>query len=197
MTDGKRIFDDAAELAFPRYPGSDGDARAITWLEKRIQEIGLDSSLQWFSYDLGPAQVVLRVVLVVSALLVASAGIVTARSALAGLCLLVTAVLPGAIFLAWSPWLEKLYRREGGTRTANVIGKRGVEKPRMTLMLMAHHDSKSQSLSFPFRMGLTITTIAGALVLVLQFSRATSRARTGWRRSRAEQPRWRRLLSQR
>ena len=42
MTDGKRIFDDAAELAFPRYPGSDGDARAITWLEKRIQEIGLD-----------------------------------------------------------------------------------------------------------------------------------------------------------
>ena len=35
----------------------------------------------------------------------------------------------------------------------------------MTLMLMAHHDSKSQSLSFPFRMGLTITTIAGAFLL--------------------------------
>ena len=166
MTDGKRIFDDAAELAFPRYPGSDGDGRAIAWLEKRIQEIGLDSSLQWFSYDLGPAQVVLRVVLVVSALLVASAGFVTARSPWTGLILLVAAFLPGAIFLAWSPWLEKLYRREGGTRTANVIGKRGVVKPRMTLMLMAHHDSKSQSLSFPFRMGLTITTIAGALVLV-------------------------------
>jgi len=31
--------------------------------------------------------------------------------------------------------------------------------------LMAHHDSKSQSLSFPFRMGLTITTIAGAFLL--------------------------------
>ena len=36
----------------------------------------------------------------------------------------------------------------------------------MTLMLMAHHDSKSQSLSFPFRMGLTISAIIGALALM-------------------------------
>jgi Zn-dependent M28 family amino/carboxypeptidase len=35
----------------------------------------------------------------------------------------------------------------------------------MTLMLMAHHDSKSQSLSFPFRMGSTIVALTGALVL--------------------------------
>ena len=87
----------------------------------------------------------------------------TTRSPLIGLILLVAAFFPGAVFLAWSPWLEKLYRREGGTRTANVIGRRGVADPRMTLMLMAHHDSKSQSLSFPFRMGLTIVTIVGRL----------------------------------
>jgi len=84
---------------------------------------------------------------------------------LGGLVLLVAAFLPGAVFLAWSPWIEALYRRGGGTRTANVIGKRGATDPRLTLMLMAHHDSKSQSLSFPFRMGLTITTIAGAILL--------------------------------
>jgi Zn-dependent M28 family amino/carboxypeptidase len=35
----------------------------------------------------------------------------------------------------------------------------------MTLMLMAHHDSKSQSLSFPVRMGLTIAAICCAFVL--------------------------------
>jgi len=166
MTDGKQIFDEAAALAYPRYPGSEGDARAISWLEERVQDIGLETSLQWFSYDLRPAQRALLAVLVVSALLVAGAGFVTTRSPWTGLILLAAAFLPSAIFLAWSPWLEKLYRREGGTRTANIIGKRGVVKPRMTLMLMAHHDSKSQSLSFPFRMGLTITTIAGALVLV-------------------------------
>jgi len=167
MIDGKRIFDEAAELAFPRYPGSEGDARAIAWLEEQVQAIGLETSLQWFSYDLGPAQRALRAVLVVSALFVAAAGIVTTRSPLAGLSLLVVAVLPGAIFIAWSPWLERLYRREGGTRTANVMGRRGVVEPRMTLILMAHHDSKSQSLSFPFRMGLTMVAITGALGLAL------------------------------
>ena len=165
MTEENLIFDDAAALAFPRYPGTEGDARAISWLERRFQEMGLETKLQWFTYDLGPAQSALRVVLVAGAMLVAVAGIVTARSPLGGLILLVAAFFPGAIFLAWSPWLEKLYRREGGTRTANVIGKRGVATPRMTLLLMAHHDSKSQSLSFPFRMGLTITTICGFFVL--------------------------------
>ena len=165
MADGKQIFDDAAELAFPRYPGTDGDAKAISWLESRFQEMGLDTTLQIFTYDLEPAQRVLRVVLVTSAMLVAVAGFVTTPSPLIGLILLVVAFLPGAVFLAWSPWLEKLYHREGGTRTANIIGRRRVVEPRMTLMLMAHHDSKSQSLSFPFRMGLTITTIAGAFLL--------------------------------
>jgi hypothetical protein len=75
------------------------------------------------------------------------------------------ALIPGLVFLAWAPWLEKLYRREGPTRTANVVGKRAAGSPRMTLMLMAHHDSKSQSLSFPLRMGFTISALVGALVL--------------------------------
>ena len=165
VTEGNQIFEDAEALAFPRYPGTDGDARAITWLESRFKEMGLETTLQWFTYDLGPAQRALRAVLVACAVLVASAGVLTTYSSVVGFFLLLAAVLPGAVFLAWSPWLEKLYRREGRTRTANVIGKRGVADPLMTMILMAHHDSKSQSLSFPFRMGLTITTIAGAFVL--------------------------------
>jgi len=166
MSDGRPIFDEAAELAFPRYPGSDGDVKAIAWLEERIRTIGLESTLQWFSYDLGPAQRALRAVLVVSAILVAGAGFLTSASPLSGLALLATAVIPGAVFLTWSPWLEKLYHREGCTRTANVIGNRGVAEPRLTLILMAHHDSKSQSLSFPFRMGLTVGAITGVLALI-------------------------------
>jgi acetylornithine deacetylase/succinyl-diaminopimelate desuccinylase-like protein len=167
VTEGNLIFDDAAALAFPRYPGTKGDAKAISWLEGRFHELGLETSLQWFSYDLGPAQRALRAVLVAAAVLVAVAGIVISSSPSSGLILLAAAFLPGAVFLSWAPWLEKLYRREGRTRTANVVGRRGVADPRMTLMLMAHHDSKSQSLSFPFRMGLTITTIFGAVLLAM------------------------------
>jgi len=165
VPDGNHIFGDATTLAYPRYPATEGDAKAISWLESRFLEMGLDTTLQWFTYDLGPAQRALQSVLVASAFLVAAAGIATTRSPVTGLILLMAAFLPGVVFLAWSPWLERLYHREGGTRTANVIGRRGLAEPRMTLILMAHHDSKSQSLSFPFRMGLTITTIAGASVL--------------------------------
>ena len=165
MTDGGQILAEAAALSFPRYPGTDGDAKAISWLENRFQEIGLETQLQWFTYDLGPANCALRLVLVTSAILMALAGFVTTLSPSSGLALLIAAFLPGAVFLAWSPWLENLYRREGCTRTANVLGRRGVADARMTLMLMAHHDSKSQSLSFPVRMGLTIAAICGAFVL--------------------------------
>jgi hypothetical protein len=167
MRDGKSILEEARELAYPRYPGSEGDARAIVWLENRINALGLaTTSVQWFSYDLGPAQRVLRTVLVIGGGLVAAAGIAMPRSPMGSALLLLAAFLPSAVFLAWAPWLERLYHREGCTRTANVFGRRGVENPRLTLLLMAHHDSKSQSLAFPLRMGLTVVAIIGVLALL-------------------------------
>jgi hypothetical protein len=165
MADGRSIFRDAAALSFPRYPGTDGDEKAISWVEERMRERGFETTLEWFTYDIRPAQRALRATMVGGALLVASAGFLTPISPIGGLVLLILALAPSAVFLAWAPWLEKLYRREGDTRTANVVGRRGVEAPRLTLMLMAHHDSKSQSLSFPFRMGCTMIALTGALIL--------------------------------
>jgi hypothetical protein len=173
MADGSRILEDATALSFPRYPGTDGDSAAITWVEERCRQIGLETTLEWFTYDIGPAQRALQMVMVAGALFVVAAGFLTPRSPIAGLGLLVTAMIPSIVFLAWSPWLERLYRREGATCTANVIGRRGVVDPRMTLMLMAHHDSKSQSLSFPFRMGFTLVAILGALALAIVTIAAT------------------------
>jgi hypothetical protein len=165
MFDGRSILDEAAELAFPRASGGEGDARAIAWLEDRIRAIGLETSVEWFSYDIGPAQRALRGLLTTAAVMVAAVGLLTPRSPLGALTLLAAAAVPGAVFLAWAPWLEKLYRRDGATRTANLIGRRWAPEPRTTLILMAHHDSKSQNLSFPFRMGLTVVAIAGVLSL--------------------------------
>ena len=166
MVEGNRILNDAAEIAFPRYPGSKGDARAIAVIERRFADLGLETSLEWFSYDLEPANRVLQVALSAGAVWLAVAGIVTQRSPLLGLVLLAAALLPGGIFLAWAPWLESLYRRDGDVQTANIIGRHGPTEPRLSLLLMAHHDSKSQSLTFPFRMGLTLITILGTVVLI-------------------------------
>jgi len=48
------------------------------------------------------------------------------------------------MFLAWAPWLERL---SGGRadRDANVIARKRAAARRVTLILMAHHDSKSQA----------------------------------------------------
>ena len=69
------------------------------------------------------------------------------------------------MLLGWSPWLERLYSREGSTRTANVIGRRRCRQPRLSLVFVAHHDSKSQNLTLPYRAGLTILTLVGSLGL--------------------------------
>ena len=46
MADGSQILDDATALSFPRYPGTDGDAAAITWVE--------DGDLQGVTFTKGP-----------------------------------------------------------------------------------------------------------------------------------------------
>ncbi len=162
---GDRILALAHELAFPRASGSDGDMRVIGMLRERLERLGLKTSVEEFAYDIRPAVWVLRVVLITSALLVLAASIVVASSPVLGAVLLGCALLPGLVFLAWAPWLERLYRRQGQTRTANVVGTRATSAPRLTLIVMAHHDSKSQSLTLPFRAGFTALAIVGALSL--------------------------------
>ena len=178
MVDGGRILDEATEIAFPRYPGSAGDRRAIGLIEDRFKDLGLETSLEWFSYDLRPANRALRMTLILGAVLMASAGILSQRSPILGLAVLTVALLPAGIFLAWAPWLESLYHRDGNVRTANIIGLHGPAEPRLSLLLMAHHDSKSQSLTFPFRMGLTLITILGTVVLLGLMSAGLMTGRT-------------------
>jgi len=162
---GRRILENATELAFPRYPGTAGDARVIAILEQRLRALGLETEVEPFSYDIRPALWALRATLAAGALLVAAAGWLMGSSALAGLVLLGLALLPGLVFLAWAPWLERLYRRPGPTATANVMARKRAAARRATLILMAHHDSKSQSLALPLRAGCTTIAILSSLGL--------------------------------
>lgn len=165
VTVGVRVCAEATELSVPRYPGTQGDRDTIAELERKLRAAGLATEAQWFSYDLAPATLALRCVLVAGGLMAGCAGLLATRSPVGAVAVLAVTLAPGLLFLAWSPWLERLYRMDGPTRTANVIGARRVDDPRLTFIIMAHHDSKSQSLSFPYRMGLTITAVVGMLAL--------------------------------
>jgi len=164
--DGARILAVAQALSYPRYPGTEGDRRAIAAILDRLRQAGLDTAVEWFSYDLRPALWALRALLVAAALLLAAAGTVGRADPAVGLVLVALAVAPAVVFLTWAPWLERLYRRDGPTRTANVSGCRPVPSPRLTLIVMAHHDSKSQNLTLPWRAALTAAALGGALALI-------------------------------
>lgn len=164
--DAERILREARDLAFPRYPGTEGDRRAIERLRGRLAEAGLEVAEEEFSYDLRPAWRALRTVLVGSGLMVGAAGWTAPHRPGVAAVLVVLAVAVGGVVLAWTPWAERLYRRPGPTRTANVVGRRRAAEPRLVLVLMAHHDSKSQNLSLPWRLGLTLGAVAGSLTLV-------------------------------
>ncbi len=163
--DVDRILADATALAFPRYPGTDGDRKAIELVAGWMRDAGLEVAVEPFSYDIRPAFRVLRGVLASLALLVAASGLLAASSALAAAGILAAGLAVGGVVLGWSPWAEKLYAADGITRTANVVGRAGSRDPRVTIILLAHHDSKSQNLTFPVRISMTILAIAGGLSL--------------------------------
>ena len=161
--DGVRILERARALAFPRYPGTDANRRARDLVERSLREAGLDVRIEPFSYDVSVAFRAIRIVLVSAAALVATAGLLSLRSTLGALVVLAVGCVVGGVMVAWAPGAERIYARPGPTTTWNVEGRRRANGPaRATLVLLAHYDSKSQNLSFPYRMGATLLAISVA-----------------------------------
>jgi hypothetical protein len=152
----------AGSFAFPRRAGSDGSGRIVKRLTENLERLGLEVNHEDFSYDLGPVERGLRLFLVGGAALIFGSAWLTAEHPGWSAILLLGGFLFGALMLGWSPWLERLYRRPGPTHTTNIDGRRPVASPGRRIILMAHHDSKSQSLALPARMGSTVGAMVGA-----------------------------------
>ena len=168
MIDVDRVLAKARELAFPRYPGTPGDARALDLVEAWLGESGLAVVRQPFSYDVRPAFRALRALMIGAAVLLLVSSLLAATAPLPAAALLVVVLAAAGTFLGWAPWLERIYARPGPTVTANLYARRpAAAKPRLTLVLMAHHDSKSQNLTMPVRGAWTVLALAGALIVCL------------------------------
>ncbi len=163
--DAGRILADARALAFPRYPGTEGDRRALALVESKLRQTGLEVVRERFSYDIRPAFRALRALMLGAALLVGGAGLAAAGSPVGAALALAAALAAGGTFLAWAPWLERIYAADGPTATANLTARRPAARPRLSLIFIAHHDSKSQNLTLPYRAGLTLAALAGTLGL--------------------------------
>ena len=166
--DGDEILNDARSIAFPRYPGTDGCRKAQAIVAGWFRAAGLDVAEEAFTYDIRPAFLLIRLVAATAGLMVGAAAAVAAPWPGLALGLAVTALVVAGTLLVWSPWAERIYKGDGPTETANVVGRRPAPSPRVTLILMAHYDSKSQNLSFPWRNGpVVVTLLATSAMLVL------------------------------
>ncbi|HEX4825866.1 MAG TPA: M28 family peptidase [Candidatus Polarisedimenticolaceae bacterium] len=166
--DGGQILRDARAIAFPRYPGTDGCRRAQAIVSGWFRSAGLAVSEEPFRYDIRPALRAIRIVAATGGSLLAAAGLLAPRSPGCALGLAAAALAVAGTVVVWSPWAERLYRGEGPTETVNVMGRRKPEAPRLTLIAMAHYDSKSQNLSFPWRNGpVLLALVATTAMLVL------------------------------
>jgi len=150
----------------PGIPGARAARAARSIVASWFRELGLDVEEEEFSYDIRPAFRAIRAVACTSALLVGGAGWVARRSPGAALIVLLLGLLVGGTVLVWAPGAESIYRAEGPTRTANITARRPTPRPRKTIVLMAHYDSKSQNLTFPWRNGAVAIAIFATLALL-------------------------------
>ena len=184
QTSGVALRDEATRLAVPRYPGTAGDDEVIERVATALEQAGCEVRRQEFDYDLTPVWRLLRVMLATAALALAVAtGLLESRP-LAAIVVLAVAVGGGISLLGWFPWLERLYRRPGSTVTSNVEGVVPAAG-RPLILLMAHHDSKSQNLTMLERGMLTVVallSVLGVLVLAIGVLAGAVAAPAAWAR---------------
>ncbi len=153
----------AAQIAFPRAAGSTGNERARRIVREAFEHAGLQVEEQTFSYDLEIAFGAIRWTLRACAVTIGAAALLAATRPLTAAVALAVGVIGGAVLTGWASGSEKLYSRAGPTCSANVIARRPATGIRLrTLIVLAHYDSKSQNLTFPWRMGATILAIVGS-----------------------------------
>jgi hypothetical protein len=168
---GQQLKQRAAEIAFPRAAGSPGNERARAIVRRHFEAAGLAVEEQPFSYDLEIAFRVIRWTLRACAAAVAAAALLAAGHPAIAAATLAAGVLGGVLLIGWAPGAERLYAAGGPTKTANVIARRAAAAVRRkTLILLAHYDSKSQNLTFPWRMASTLLAILGVAGLAVSLA---------------------------
>lgn len=179
-TDGtgrvERMTRDLESLSRPRRTGSAGERETIEFLEESFSSIDLPLSRQEFTFSACPVTVGARLIpLVIWIVLLTAMAIrpVSVGGSLALFILLLIASVPGT---RWNGIVERLYDlRLSVKKATNLVASLQPGEVRGRLVLMAHHDSKSQTL--PLFMRLSLHTVffvgvAGVAGLQIAFSLA-------------------------
>ena len=170
ITSGPALLESVGRLARPRRAGSEGDRDVRRHLAAVLEAGGFEVEEEVFSFSSRPALNLFRaafVAIVVADLLSAIGG------GLGELLLALGWLAAAAGLLALVARWDGLYRLGSGeSTTANVVVRAGSTEPSRRLVLVAHHDSKSQNLPFLARglaAGLLAVGFAGQAALAAAF----------------------------
>jgi hypothetical protein len=161
--DGERLAADARRFAFPRLAGSEGDAAVRGLLADALREAGLVVRESPFGCNPRRPMARFRIgFLVIAATLALNAlgvgGETTAGQYVARLLLLISGAAAVVVALGWDEGF--FIGGKGEISTANLLGFAG-ENGGRRVVVVAHHDSKSQTIGFGGRALLLAATIAG------------------------------------
>jgi hypothetical protein len=158
-TNGERIFDGerakqyARAIAFPRRVGTEGERKAAETIACTLKELGYKVREEEFSIRV-PAWVWMKGFLLVSLCLLVLTQLTFSSSP-------VISLLCAGILIFWIVSWEKFWLRLGrwalsegsgkGTHSRNVFAELPTQENGQPLYLVAHYDSKSQSLNLYLR----------------------------------------------
>jgi len=162
----ERAHADAVAIAFPRRSGSEGSARARGHIVAQLRAAGLDPILEPFTFSPVLMELALPLALLAVAGVVLAATFTYPSSPATAMALLLLGFLAGLPATRWNRGIERLLDRGVQHEGINVV----VEIPAPAdadrhLILMAHYDSKSQSLPIPARMAAAFAVIGGGIFL--------------------------------
>lgn len=171
--DINRAYESAKDIAFPRATGSNGEKQVAEYISKRFRDLGLEVKEEEFTLFFSP-WVLLKIGLLISfILLIFSRLLANHYPVIASLIifsLMIILLLTGPLW-QWfgrrgikNPWSKE-------KRSKNIIARFPAPETSsgQALYLMAHYDSKSQSLSLGGRILLISVTVAGCLLLALAY----------------------------
>jgi hypothetical protein len=172
----------AQALSFPRLPGSEGEERAASFIEKKLREFGYHPQRERFLVPLTPWGP-MRISVLLAILVLIGARVLATVTPLASGILMVLAVAFLAFYsslwlkLAGSEFLLRLSNRrrkkERSIWSHNLTAKLPArEQPDRSLYLVAHYDSKSQNLSILHRAFFLLLAVLSFLWLAICYARS-------------------------
>jgi len=161
-------FRTAADISFPRLVGTAGEAAAREKVKRTFSEQGLETKEEWFGCSDYPIRTAARWVLAPSAIILFIAALfLNAEMEAAALFLTFLSLLPPFLLLRRA---GKSFERDAKApfQCANVVGRKHSEESVLSVVLVAHYDSKSQRFSIWLRIALYLLgAVGGGIVIAL------------------------------